>query len=48
MRIMLIALVKISEREESISPSSFYRQLPDYKSQMSRCNQDIQDLIAYF
>ena len=28
--IVLIALAEISEREGSISPSSFYGQLPDY------------------
>ena len=48
MRIMLIALAKISDREGSISPPNFYGQLSDYKSHMSRCNQDSQDVIAYF
>ena len=28
--VLLIASAKISEREGSISPSSFYGQLPDY------------------
>ena len=48
MRIMLIAGAKISEREGSISPPSFYGQLSNYESQMSRCNQDSEDVIAYF
>ena len=32
---MLIASTKIPEHEGSISPSSFYGQLPDYKSHVS-------------